>query len=154
MSVDAGAVVRAVAAVEDPEYPGVTIDELGILEAVRVDASTASVEVDLVPTRLGCPALDMIGRDVAAAARGVPGVGTAVVRWVHDPPWTPARVAPSARERLAATFTVTIRRPDGRVRCPVCGGTDVVDVSEVGPAPCRSIARCPSCRNPVEVLRT
>lgn len=142
---------RAVGAVEDPEYPGITIDELGILEDVRVRG--ASVEVDLLPTRMGCPALDMIGRDVVTAARTVPGVLDATVRWRMEPAWSPDRVSASARARLAGTFTVTIRARDGGVRCPVCGGADVEDVSEVGPAPCRSIARCRTCRNPVEVLR-
>lgn len=142
---------RAVAAVEDPEYPGITIDDLGILEDVRVD--DGRVEVDLLPTRLGCPALELIGRDVAAAAGAVPGVDETSVRWLYEPAWTPARVSAGARERLAASFTVTVRARDGALRCPVCGGADVEDLSEVGPAPCRSIARCRGCRNPVEVLR-
>lgn len=142
---------RAVAAVEDPEYPGITIDDLGILEDVRVEAGR--VEVDLIPTRLGCPALDLIGRDVVVAARAVPGVHDASVRWVHEPAWTPARVSATTRRRLAASFTVAVRGADGGLRCPVCGESDVEDLSEVGPAPCRSIARCRSCRNPVEVLR-
>lgn len=153
MTVDAAAVTRAVSAVEDPEYEGFTIEDLGILDAVRVDATTASVEVDLLPTRMGCPALDMIGRDVVSAARAVAGVRDASVRWLFDPPWTPERVTSTARARLAGELAVTVRRRDGGVRCPVCGSAEVVDVSEVGPAPCRSIARCTACRNPVEVLR-
>lgn len=153
MTVDPAAITRAAAAVEDPGYQGFTIADLGILEAVRVDTTTSSVEVDLLPTRMGCPALEMIGRDVVAAVRAVEGVRDATVRWRLDPPWTPARVTSAARARLAGEHAVTIRRRDGSVRCPVCGSADVVDVSEVGPTPCRSIARCDACRNPVEVLR-
>lgn len=150
--VDQAAVTRAVAAVEDPEYPGITIAELGILDGVHVDGH--AVAIDLVPTRLGCPALEMIGRDVVAAAEAVPGVRGASIRWCLDRAWTVGRVSASARRALARTFTVTVRQRDGGLRCPVCGGSDVHDVSDVGPAPCRSIARCCSCRNPVEVLRT
>lgn len=154
MTVDAAAVRRAASAVEDPGYQGFTIAELGILDAVRVDAAKSSVEIDLLPTRMGCPALEMIGRDVVAAVRAVEGVREASVHWRLDPPWTPARVTIAARTRLAGEHAVTIRRRDGSIRCPICGSAGVVDVSEVGPTPCRSIARCDACRNPVEVLRT
>jgi len=151
--IDAAAVAAAVAAVEDPEYPGLTIADLGILHDVRVDTSSGAVEVDLLPTRLGCPALDMIRRDVEAAARTVAGTGAVDVSFRHEPAWTPSRITAGARRHLAQEMTVTVRRRDGSLTCPVCGGGDVETLSEVGPAPCRSIARCHSCRNPVEVMR-
>ncbi|HAE55420.1 MAG TPA: phenylacetate-CoA oxygenase subunit PaaJ, partial [Acidimicrobiaceae bacterium] len=44
----------AVAAVRDPEYPDLNIEQLGILEDVVADA--AGIRVDLIPTILGCPA--------------------------------------------------------------------------------------------------
>jgi hypothetical protein len=37
--------------------------------------------------------------------------------------------------------------------CPVCGSSAVADTSDAGPTRCRSLAWCPDCRNPVEVLR-
>ncbi len=58
------AVLDALATVDDPEYPGVSIVDLGLVE--RVEVSGRSVEVDLVPTFSGCPALEMIATDVAA----------------------------------------------------------------------------------------
>ena len=57
----------AVAAVRDPEYPDLNIEQLGILEDVVADA--AGIRVDLIPTILGCPALATIERDVLKAAR-------------------------------------------------------------------------------------
>lgn len=153
MNLDVAAVTRVASSVEDPGYRGFTIAELGIFGGVRVDATTSTVEVDLLPTRMGCPALEMIERDVVRAVSAVDGVRAAAVRWQLDPPWTPARVTNDARARLAGEHGVTIRRPDGTVACPVCGSAAVVEVSEAGPTPCRSIARCDACRNPVEVLR-
>ena len=41
----------AVAAVRDPEYPDLNIEQLGILEDVVADA--AGIRVDLIPTILG-----------------------------------------------------------------------------------------------------
>src|SRR5205814_6881882 len=49
-------VLEALAAVRDPEIPPVSITDLGIVERVRV--SEAAVEIDLLPTFAGCPALD------------------------------------------------------------------------------------------------
>ena len=57
----------AVSSVTDPEYPDLNLQQLGILEDVVADS--ASIRVDLVPTILGCPALDVIKKDVMAAAR-------------------------------------------------------------------------------------
>jgi len=53
----------------DPEYPEVTIAELGILERVSSSDGGSTVRIELVPTMLGCPALDVIARDVTDAAR-------------------------------------------------------------------------------------
>lgn len=148
----AAAVRDAVAAVTDPEYPDLTIEQLGMLEAVREPAA-GRVEVDLVPTVLGCPALREIEADVVAAATAVPGVDSVGVRFLAQPTWTPDRVAPDARDRLAREYTITIRSADGSAICPVCGGREVEERSAFGPTVCRSVAWCPDCRNPVEVLR-
>jgi ring-1,2-phenylacetyl-CoA epoxidase subunit PaaD len=146
------AVRAAVAEVTDPEYPDLTIVQLGMLEAVR-DVGGGRVEVDLVPTVLGCPALREIEADVVAAASTVPGVQAVAVRFLAQPAWTADRVAPEARDRLAREYTIAIRGADGSTICPVCGGRDVEERSAFGPTVCRSTAWCPDCRNPVEVLR-
>lgn len=146
----------AIAAVTDPEYPDLTIEQLGMLERVSItDAPSGArtVLIELVPTVLGCPALRAIEADVATAARTVAGVIDVEVRFLAQPAWTPERIAPDARERLAREYTITIRAHDGTVLCPVCGGRDVTERSAFGPTICRSIAYCPDCRNPVEVIR-
>ncbi len=143
---------RAVAQVHDPEYPGVSIVDLGLLEAVRVDEA-GHAEVDLIPTFSGCPALHMIAGDVEVAAAAVPGVAEVTVTWLTEGVWSPDRLTASARTTLAQDFTVVLRRRDGTLLCPVCGSVAVVDTSGFGPTRCRSLAWCPDCRNPVEVLR-
>ncbi len=148
----ADAVERAVATVDDPEYPGVSIVDLGLLERVEVGPDGAA-RVDLVPTYAGCPALDMIRGDVDAAVRGTPGVTSVEVRWLATPLWSPERITPRARAALAREFTVVLRDRDGTVRCPVCASREVSTTSPVGPTRCRSVAWCASCRNAVEVVR-
>ena len=147
--------VAAVRAVPDPELAGVGIGDLGLVHEVRVDDETGSVDVDLVPTFLGCPALGVIERDVREAVGAVPGTGPVAVRFVTTPAWTPARITDQGRTQLAE---LGIAVDTGRTRlvsvtCPVCGAARLRPVSEVGPTACRSVAWCDACRNPVEVVR-
>ena len=44
---------------------------IAALEIVMVEVSTDAVEVDLLPTFVGCPAKDLIGEDVRRAVAGV-----------------------------------------------------------------------------------
>lgn len=143
----------AAAAVEDPEFPRVTVEHLGMLQAVRVDEGAGEVEVDLLPTFLGCPALDVIAADVRAALTGLSGVRRVQVAFVSEPVWTPQRITPEGRRRLAAEFTVAVPGSLGAPPCPVCGSGAVEPRSPFGPTACRAIAYCPDCRNPVEVIR-
>jgi ring-1,2-phenylacetyl-CoA epoxidase subunit PaaD len=167
------AVHAAVAAVTDPEYPDVTIRDLGILERVEVDEGpdgadgsdgTAGldgsdargelrVRVSLVPTVLGCPALAVIEADVVAAAKAA-GAEHVEVVFLTTPRWTTDRIRPTARRHLARELTVAIRGRGGGVTCPVCGSTAVRHHSDFGPSLCREIWWCGTCRNPVEVLRS
>lgn len=146
----------AVATVPDPEYPDVSIVDLGLLESVDVDTRTpgsVTVRVGLIPTFGGCPALAMISTDVRHAVESVEGIDRCDVEWLPGPVWTTTRMTAGARRKLADDYTVVLRRKDGRLRCPVCGSDDVDDQSMAGPTRCRSVAWCNSCRNPVEVMR-
>ncbi len=149
------AVAEAVASVSDPEYPGVSIADLGLLErlAVTERADGTHVTVGLIPTFSGCPALAMIAADVRNAVEAVPGVAACRVDWLTEPVWSVERVTPAARSHLGTEFSVVFRGADGGLRCPVCGSADVEDRSLAGPTRCRSVAWCASCRNVVEVMR-
>ncbi len=145
----------SIATVNDPEYPDVSIVDLGLLVAVEVVEETDGLvaHVGLVPTFTGCPALSMIAEDVTSAVESVDAVTRCVTTWRRDVVWTTDRMAPTARRRLASDYTVTLRRKDGTLRCPACGSDAVRDQSMAGPSRCRSVAWCSSCRNPVEVMR-
>ncbi len=153
------AVTNAVASVNDPEYPDVSIVDLGLLVDVRVLADIpgslhgVTAEVDLVPTFTGCPALSMIAEDVVTAVESLEAIDRCVTTWRRDVVWDTDRMTQSATERLAREYTVTLRRKDGTLRCPSCGSDEVADQSMAGPSRCRSVAWCPSCRNAVEVMR-
>ncbi len=148
------AVLVAVSSVCDPEYPDITIAELGILESVSARNGGRAVRIELVPTMLGCPALDVIASDVTAAARSA-CMGSEVsvdVVFVADPVWTPDRISPGAVEFMAREYSVAVRTARSAAACPICGNAALEHRSDFGPTPCRSVEWCPSCRNPIEVV--
>lgn len=149
------AVRAAVAAVHDPEYPDVSVVDLGLLESVDVVHGVDGViaHVGLIPTFSGCPALDMIAGDVRRSVEALTDVDRCDVTWLAGPVWDSGRLTSAAQTSLAEDYTVVLRRKDGSLLCPVCGSDAVADQSMAGPTRCRSIAWCPSCRNPVEVMR-
>lgn len=146
---------HALASVDDPELAGVSIVDLGLVERVAVNIDTdgaASIAVGLIPTFSGCPALELIREDVRHALGALPRVASVEVEFLAEPVWSIERVNERARIRLAEGLgiAVAVGRP---VRCPRCGGP-IEQVSMFGPTRCRSIARCASCAEPVEVMRT
>jgi len=144
------AVLAAVASVDDPEYPGVSIVDLGLLEHVEVRRGI--VGVGLIPTFSGCPALAMIADDVDAAVRVVEGVDQVSVSWLRSPAWSPERLSKRGREALATEFTVAVQIGRATPECPLCGGP-TVEKSMFGPSRCRSVHRCETCSETVEVMR-
>ncbi|MEM7274626.1 MAG: iron-sulfur cluster assembly protein [Actinomycetota bacterium] len=148
---DRASVLAAVATVDDPEYPGVSILDLGLFESLSIGPD-GQVDLDLVPTFSGCPALAMIAEDVRAAVRTVPGVGDVTVAWLAAPAWTTDRVTARGRAALAQEFTVAVRIGRSEPQCPRCGGR-LDDRSLFGPSRCRSVALCGDCRETIEIMR-
>ena len=144
------AVLAAIALVNDPEYPGVSIVDLGLLEHVEVRNGIAGIGI--IPTFSGCPALEMIRSEVELAVRAVPGIESVSVSWLTSPAWTADRVSKRGREALASEFTVAVQIGDRAPTCPLCGAP-TAEKSMFGPSRCRSIHRCDSCSETVEVMR-
>jgi ring-1,2-phenylacetyl-CoA epoxidase subunit PaaD len=99
-------VADAVASVHDPEYPDVSIADLGLVESVTVSESGDVATIGLIPTFSGCPALDMIATDVEAAVLALTEVQQCNVEWLPGPVWTNERLTDRARTTLADEFTV------------------------------------------------
>lgn len=146
--------------VDDPEYPGVSIVDLGLVE--RVELVNGVMEVDLIPTFSGCPALAMIAADVEQAiSESVDRVGSSSpqtahrirVRWCRTPVWTTDRLSEYAKQELADQFTVAVQIGRKQPSCPRCDG-ELVEQSLFGPSRCRSIATCTTCGETVETMRS
>jgi ring-1,2-phenylacetyl-CoA epoxidase subunit PaaD len=155
------AVWEALAGIEDPEIPVISIVDLGIVRDVHVDGD--HVHVELTPTFLGCPALEVM-RDQMAARIEELGA-EADVEVVLDDSWSTDRITPAGREKLRAAGLAPpapresqapklVQLQSAVFRCPYCGSTETKLENLFGPTPCRSIRYCTSCRQPFEQFKT
>lgn len=92
------AVIDAISSVYDPEIP-VNIYELGLIYAVEIHDDGA-VAVEMTLTAPGCPSAQELPEQVRDAILAVPGVTSATVETVWEPPWDPSRMSEEARLSL------------------------------------------------------
>lgn len=158
MTRELSAAWAAAAGVLDPEVPVLTIEDLGVLRDVSLDAGAVTVTV--TPTYSGCPALEAIEHDVAAAVRAV-GFDRVVVRRVLAPAWTTDWMTDEGRRKLEAYGVAPPPGPTAAhsggpvpvslsVRCPQCGSPDTRELSRFGSTACKSLWRCTTCREPFD----
>ncbi|MCU0255882.1 MAG: SUF system Fe-S cluster assembly protein [Vicinamibacterales bacterium] len=91
-------VIEALRTCYDPEIP-VNIYELGLVYEVDVTPE-ASVAIRMTLTSPMCPVAESLPPEIEQKLRGVPGVESASVEVVWDPPWTPAMMTEAARLEL------------------------------------------------------
>jgi ring-1,2-phenylacetyl-CoA epoxidase subunit PaaD len=148
--VDERAVRAALADVSDPEIPAISILDLGIVHRVDVPA-TGPIHVELLPTFVGCPAIEMIRSGVAdrLATFGRP----VEVEVTFETPWTSERITPAGREALRRSGFAPPTAGDADVACPYCESGHVAMDSAFGPTLCRALYYCRDCRQPFEAFK-
>jgi ring-1,2-phenylacetyl-CoA epoxidase subunit PaaD len=141
--------VRALlGAVHDPEIPTVSIVDLGLVHAISV--ADERIAIELLPTFVACPALEVIRRTVAEA---VAPLGRPVdVAFTFAVPWTSERLTDAGKAGLRRAGIAPPAEPRA-VRCPFCEGSNVVMDSAFGPTLCRSLFYCRACRQPFEAFK-
>ena len=130
--------------------------------------------VEITPTYSGCPAMEVISRDVAEA---VSAAGYRPdVRVVLSPAWSTdwiTRRGPksvvrrgdrASRPAGRGPVAVEIGRPrtssrgrrtgaDRDPSCPQCGSADVEELARFGSTACKALWRCRSCREPFDYVK-
>ena len=156
------AVWEALAEVPDPEIPVVSVVDLGLVQTVELDGGRLRVE--LLPTFVGCPALELIRESVAERLAGMAPV--VEVEMTFAVPWTSDRITPEGRRKLRETgFSPPGPAPAGdrplfstiamlpTAACPWCGSSDTTMENAFGPTLCRAIYWCNRCRQPFEQFK-
>jgi ring-1,2-phenylacetyl-CoA epoxidase subunit PaaD len=152
---------QALAAVEDPEIPALSIVDLGLIRYVK-PRSDGTLEIGLSPTYVGCPATEVIRRSAEQALRDA-GVGAFVVTQVLSPAWTSDWITADGRRKLESYGIVPPERPvanmrdvlrgDRPVACPRCHSVDTETLSQFGSTPCKALHRCRACLEPFEYFK-
>src|SRR5262245_44356318 len=88
----------ALAEVEDPEIPVISLVDLVVIRRVEVDGQR--VHVEFTPTFLGCPALEVMRTQMTEK---IEELGAhADVEVIADDSWSTDRITPEGREKLRA----------------------------------------------------
>ena len=91
-------VIEALKGIYDPEIP-VNIYDLGLIYGVDVDADGHAV-VTMTLTTPHCPVAESMPGEVELRVGSVPGIGSAEVNLVWDPPWDPQKMSDEAKLEL------------------------------------------------------
>jgi ring-1,2-phenylacetyl-CoA epoxidase subunit PaaD len=151
------------ASVTDPEMPMLTLEDLGVLRAVREEAE--GVVVTITPTYSGCPAMatmrdDLVHRLTHAgyAARVEVSLSPA---WSSD--WISERgrqalrdhglSAPGPAPTSGGPIPLTLMPTARAVDCPRCGSARTELTSEYGATACKALYRCTDCLEPFEHVK-
>jgi ring-1,2-phenylacetyl-CoA epoxidase subunit PaaD len=138
----------ALSSVHDPEIPTVSIVDLGLVHEVRIGPDRIAIE--LLPTFVACPALEVIRARVAEALADFDRA--AEVTFTFAVPWTTDRLTPEGAAGLRRAGIAPPSEP-ADVRCPFCESARVAMDGLFGPTLCRSLFYCRECRQPFEAFK-
>jgi ring-1,2-phenylacetyl-CoA epoxidase subunit PaaD len=155
------AVWAALHDVHDPEIPTVSVVDLGVVRSVATDAG--SIKVELLPTFVGCPAIEVMRSAVAERLHEFADEVRVEISFAE--PWTSDRISPEGRAALRDSgfappsfaplgdrgLSVLPVMPVGQ--CPYCGSRNTSLENAFGPTLCRAIYHCSDCRQPFEQFK-
>lgn len=134
--------------VHDPEIPTISVVDLGVIGGVK--AEEGRIRVELLPTFVGCPAVNVLQDSIADRLRDFADDVSVDISFAQ--PWTTARITDAGRAALrAAGFAPP--GDDLAVECPYCGSRNTRIENVFGPTLCRAIYYCPDCRQPFEQFK-
>jgi ring-1,2-phenylacetyl-CoA epoxidase subunit PaaD len=144
--------------VKDPEIPALSLVDMGVITEVQV--LPGEINIEMTPTFVGCPALDVMRTEVMAVLkqRGF----DSVVEVNFKKPWSSDKLTARAREALksfglapppAGKVLVTDLDILEHVPCPRCNSTNTELRNPFGPTLCRSIHYCYNCLEAFEQFK-
>jgi len=156
------AVWAALHDVHDPEIPTISVVDLGVVRGV--EAGEGHIRVELLPTFVGCPAIDVMRHNVEQRLREFGADISVEISFAE--PWTTERITPAGRDALRAAgfappqvsgaeparmLSVLPSLPVGE--CPYCGSRNTTLENAFGPTLCRAIYHCADCAQPFEQFK-
>lgn len=145
--------------VKDPEIPVADVVGMGIVRDIELGEN--GVRVAITPTYSGCPAMEVIARDIETTLRGK-GCDPVSVHLVHAPAWTTDWMDEGTRQALKeygiappqkVCGSSPFEQPSESVSCPRCDRSDFRLVGRFGSTACKALYYCNHCREPFEQFK-
>ncbi|MBX7145288.1 MAG: phenylacetate-CoA oxygenase subunit PaaJ [Oligoflexia bacterium] len=155
-------VLKALETVRDPEVPVLSVLDLGIIRGVDIQGKAVTVKV--TPTYSGCPALELIERNVAEALRDK-GMQDVTIERVLSPAWSTDWISEEGRRKLkefgiappvgnADDELVLIgTKAAPNIPCPFCDSLATERRSQFGATACKALYYCQACHQPFEYFK-
>ncbi len=173
MSLAADSTVRCeqawtvLAEVLDPEVPALSVRDLGLVRDVLVEDG-GMLTVVITPTYSGCPATELIERQVLEAVEQA-GLGPARVEMRRAPAWSSDWISEDGRRKLReygiappqhlaqdeapVRFLNRAVFAEPAIACPHCASSQTTRISAFGSTACKALYRCLSCMEPFEYFK-
>lgn len=135
----------------DPELPGLTIWDLGILQDVKKTSTGWVVEITL--TYSGCPAVGVIKEDISAAFIDSGLNDNVTVNVVLSPAWSTDLISPEGKQQLKNLSIAPPVDDATAITCPICQSENTEVVSEFGSTACKALYRCTDCLEPFDYFK-
>lgn len=145
--------------IPDPEIPVISITDLGIVRAV--DSTPQAITITITPTYSGCPAMNMIEKDIRKEL-GERDVRAVDVKTVFFPAWTTDWINDEAREKLreygiappvGSADKNSLLGKDRIIKCPRCGSSSTKMISQFGSTACKALYQCNECLEPFDYFK-
>ena len=137
--------------VYDPEIPGMTIWDLGILQDVQKTNDGWLINITL--TYSGCPAVGIIKEDIIYALKESGITATISVNIVLTPCWSTDFISPAGRQQLLNNNITPPVTDKSAIKCPNCESTNTGVISEFGSTACKALYRCNECLEPFDYFK-
>jgi len=154
---------QALAEIPDPEIPAISLVDLGVIGDVLVDDAGRLAHVQLLPTFIGCPAIEVMRQRIGERLIELALAERVEVEVSFATPWTSERISDAGRERLrlsgfAPPVMTAVEGLDELAvlpiaECPYCGSRNSTLENPFGPTLCRAIYHCADCRQPFEQFK-
>lgn len=145
--------------VKDPEIPTVSLVDLGLITEINI-YSADKVDVKMIPTFSGCPALAVMKDGVKTRIEEM-GVSEVKVELDNNVTWSTNRISEQGLKDIEKVGLSSPGRYCGELNleappaviCSKCKGDKTVQISPFGPTLCRAIYYCNDCDESFEQFK-
>lgn len=144
--------------VKDPEIPVLSLVDLGVITSVAIE--NKNVRIEMTPTFVGCPALDMMKSEIVSVLQRH-GVEEVQVDVTFKTAWVSDLISEKGKAALKK-FGLAPPPPGAlftdlgileNAQCPRCDGTRTELKTPFGATLCRAIFYCNDCKEAFEQFK-